>query len=174
MPRPCGDDEEAPARINAYFLGRDQAEAARFLTFGGRTPRQIAEKAANALERLLDRLAAGGIGKPHIVLAEVTKAGPGDRRDSGLVEEAALEAPGVEQDDALLQLGIAEETDVLGAVIEDLAIDLVAHHRDVRVFFEPGDEAVEFLARHDAARRIGRAVDDEEPGLRRDLLQHLL
>ena len=63
---------------------------------------------------------------------------------------------------------------MLGPVIEDLAVDLVAHHRDVRVAFEPGDEPVELGARHDAAGRIGRAVDDQQPGPRRDLLQHLL
>ena len=63
---------------------------------------------------------------------------------------------------------------MLGAVIENFAVDFVAHHRDVRMAFEPGDEAVEFGARHDAARRVGRAVDDQEAGPRRDLFQHLL
>ena len=63
---------------------------------------------------------------------------------------------------------------MLGAVIKDLAVDLVAHHRDLRVALEPGDEPVEFGARHDAAGRVGRAVDDDQPGARRDLVQHLV
>ena len=50
---------------------------------------------------------------------------------------------------------------MLSAVIEDFAIDLVAQDRDLRMALEPGDEPVEFGARHDAAGRIGRAVDDD-------------
>ncbi len=63
---------------------------------------------------------------------------------------------------------------MLGAVVENLAVDLVAHHRHLRVPLEPGDEPIEFGARHDAAGRVGRAVDDQEAGPRRDLGQHLL
>ena len=62
---------------------------------------------------------------------------------------------------------------MLGAVVEDLAVDLVAHHRDLGVVFEPGDETVEFDPRHDAAGRVGRAVDDDQPGARRYLVQDL-
>ena len=49
---------------------------------------------------------------------------------------------------------------MFGAVIKDLAIDLVAHHRDLRMALEPGDQPVELGPRHHAAGRIGRAVDD--------------
>ena len=58
---------------------------------------------------------------------------------------------------------------------EDLAVDFVAEHGDVRVPFQPGDQPVEALSRHcDAARRVGRAVDDDEPGARRDLIEDLV
>ncbi len=63
---------------------------------------------------------------------------------------------------------------MLGAVVKDLAVDFVAEHGDLRVPFEPGDQPVELVPRHDAARRVGRAVDDDEPGARRDLIEDLV
>src|SRR5438477_1553440 len=266
--RAAGDDSDGRSGFSAAGLGESGRLCLIFT-------RKVAEKLADAFDRLANRLDAAGVGKAQVILAECPKAGAGDRRDPGLVEQLALQvagavagprdvrervkrtarldaadprqriqrrdddfaplgegldhpldrlarafeggdagplrrridagmaidrqplgmreqrlrphavahtpaghriglAPAVEQDDLLADRGIGEQADMLGAVIEDLAIDLVAHDRDMRVLFETGDEAVEFGARHDAARRIGRAVDDQEPRLRRDLFQHLL
>ncbi len=63
---------------------------------------------------------------------------------------------------------------MLGAVVKDLAVDFVTEHGDLRVPFEPGDQAVELMPRHDAARRVGRAINDEEPRARRDLVEDLV
>ena len=63
---------------------------------------------------------------------------------------------------------------MLGPVIEDLAVDLIAEHDHLGVPFEPGDEAVELVPWDDTARRIGRAVDDHQAGARGDLVQHLV
>src|SRR6516164_500064 len=51
-------------------------------------------------------------------------------------------APPVEQDHAVADRRVAEQARMLGAVIEDLAVDLVAEDGDLRVALEPGDEPV--------------------------------
>src|SRR3954463_2950815 len=63
---------------------------------------------------------------------------------------------------------------MLGAVIDDLAINLITHDGNLWMALKPGDEPVEFGARHHAAGRISRAVDDQQPGLRRYFFQHLV
>ena len=83
-------------------------------------------------------------------------------------------APAVEQDQPVAQRRVAKKADVLGAVVKDLPVDFVAEYGDLRMPFEPGDQPVELVARHNAARRVGRAVDDDEPGARRDLVEDLV
>src|SRR5215208_4983493 len=83
-------------------------------------------------------------------------------------------APAVEQDHPLAQGWVLEKADMLCAVIDDLAIDLITHDGNLRMALKPGDEPVEFGARHHAAGRISRAVDDQQPGLRRYFFQHLV
>src|SRR5262249_57779080 len=48
-------------------------------------------------------------------------------------------APPVQQDHAVADRGVAEQAGMLSAVIEDLAVNLVAEHGDLRVTFESGD-----------------------------------
>src|SRR5260221_11913705 len=81
-------------------------------------------------------------------------------------------APAVEQDETVADRGIGQQADMLGAVIDHAAIDLVAHDGDVGETLEPGDEAVDLGARHDAAGRVGRAGEDDEAGPRGALRQH--
>ncbi len=83
-------------------------------------------------------------------------------------------APAVEQDDAVAQAWIGEQAHMPGAVIENLAIDLVAQDRHLRMALEPGRQLVELALRHHPAGRVGRAVEDHQPRPRRDLGQHLL
>src|SRR6266446_9319044 len=246
-----------------------------FYSFGHISDRQVAEKLADPLDRLHDRLAAVGVGKAQIALAKLTKARTGHSRDPGLVEQLALESAGIKtraayigerveraarlraakpgqaverRDDRLAALGeggdhsahrlaralqrrdpgklgggvdagmaidreplgraeqclgphpiaqppaghriglappveqdhtvadgwVAEQAAMFGAVIEDLAIDLVAEDGDLGMPREPGDQPVELFPRHDAARRIGRTVDDQQASARRNLVEHLL
>src|SRR5579864_1398200 len=76
----------------AYLLGINAGWSASFLAA---VARPVAEKAANPLHRLADRLEAVGIGKPDVILAECAKAGAGDRRHPFLVEQPALKGAGV-------------------------------------------------------------------------------
>src|SRR4029077_7236238 len=66
-----------------------------FYSFGHISGRQVAEKLADPLDRLDDCLAAVGIGKAQIVFAKLTKARTGHSRDTGLVEQLALERAGI-------------------------------------------------------------------------------
>src|SRR5215469_2229361 len=61
-------------------------------SFGHISGRQAAEKISYPLDRLRDRLAAVGIGKPYIAFAERAKAGAGNRRYPRLFEELALQS----------------------------------------------------------------------------------
>src|SRR6267142_1565652 len=67
-----------------------------FYSFGHISGRQVAEKLADPLERLDDRLAAVGVGKAQIALAELTEARAGHRCDPRFVEQLALQGAGVE------------------------------------------------------------------------------
>src|SRR5262249_28218718 len=71
-------------------------------------------------------------------------------------------APAVEEDEAVAYLRIAQEAHMLGPVIDHAAVDFIAHHRDVGEALEPFDEALDLAARHDAARWIGRTIEDDE------------
>src|SRR6516162_7676380 len=83
-------------------------------------------------------------------------------------------APPVEQNHPVADRGVAEQADMLGAIIEDLAVDLVAEHGDLGMALEPGDQPVELAARHDSTGRVGRAVDDQEPRPRGDFVEYFL
>ncbi len=58
-------------------------------------------------------------------------------------------------------------------IVAHPGIDLVRHDGDLGMVGEAGDERVELGLGHDPARGIGRAVDDDQPGLGGDLGQHL-
>ncbi len=59
------------------------------------------------------------------------------------------------------------------AVIDHVVVDLVRHHADIGKFLQAGDELVDLGLAGDAAGRIGRRIEDEQPRLRRDQLQRL-
>ena len=65
-------------------------------------------------------------------------------------------APAVEQDQPVADRFVAEQADMLAAVVEHPAVDLIAHHEDLRVILQALDQPVELLARHRAAGRVGR------------------
>src|SRR5438552_19098379 len=67
-----------------------------FYSFGHISGRQVAETLADPLDRLHDRLAAVGVGKAQIALAELTEAGAGYCRDPRLVEQLALQGAGLQ------------------------------------------------------------------------------
>ena len=51
---------------------------------------------------------------------------------------------------------------------------VVAHQRDLRMLLQAFDQLLDLQARHHAAGRIGRAVDDDQPRVRRDLAQDIV
>jgi len=73
----------------------------------------------------------------------------------------------VEDDRPVGHPGQARERDVLGAVVQDSGIDLVGQHEEVMTDGELGDP-LDVRGGQDAARRVGRRVDDEELRLRCD------
>src|SRR3546814_12528093 len=73
-------------------------------------------------------------------------------------------APAVQHDDAVADLRVLQQADVLAPVIEHLAVDLVRQDGHLRVGRQPLDQAVDLGARRHAAVRIGRAVEDAEAG----------
>ena len=83
-------------------------------------------------------------------------------------------APAVEHDHPVADRRIVEQRDMLAALVEQAAVDLVAHDGDVGMGLQPLGQAVEGFSGDDASRRVGRAVEHEEPGARRDLGQHLV
>ena len=60
------------------------------------------------------------------------------------------------------------------AVVNHMVVDLVRHDRDLGKSLQPRDELVHFALSGDAAGRIGRRVQDQEPRLRGDQLERLL
>ena len=59
------------------------------------------------------------------------------------------------------------------ALVEDPAVDLVGQDHEVVLAGDVGD-LLEVLARRDAAGRVGRRVDDDELGPRRDQRRQLV
>src|SRR5436190_841938 len=101
----------------------------------------IAEIFPNSVDRIGDRLSAVDVGVavdreplgiPEQRLRPYRVTQPPTCHRIGL-------APPVEEDQSVAQRRIAKKTDVLGAVVEDLAVDLVAEHGDVRVPFKPAN-----------------------------------
>src|SRR4029077_19962600 len=58
--------------------------------------RQISQKSADTLDRLVQVLEAVGVRNADVILAERAKAGAGDRRDSGAVQKLGLQCLAVE------------------------------------------------------------------------------
>src|SRR5207302_3309977 len=85
--RAAGDDSDGRSGFSAAGLGKS-GRLCLILT------RKVAEKLADAFDRLADRLDAAGVGKAQVILAERAKAGAGDRCHPGFVEELALHFPG--------------------------------------------------------------------------------
>src|SRR6266436_9890262 len=86
MPPCCATAKPAASSVNLPNL----------YSFGDISGRQVAEKLADPLDRLHDRLAAVGVGKAQIALAELTEARARHRRDPRFVEQLALQGAGVE------------------------------------------------------------------------------
>ena len=60
------------------------------------------------------------------------------------------------------------------SLVEDAGVDLVAEHGHVGPAFEPLDEALDLLPRVDPARRVRRAVEDDQARAFVDLAEHLV
>ena len=67
---------------------------------------------------------------------------------------------------------VLQQAGMLAPAIEHLAVDLVAEDGDLRMLLEPLHQLLDLVLGAGAARRVGRAVDDDQPGLRRDPRQH--
>ena len=82
--------------------------------------------------------------------------------------------PAVEQDQPVADLGIGEQRDVREPVVGHLPVDLVGEDRDVGKARQPFDQRVDLRLGGDAAGRVGRRIEDDQPRLGRDQVQRFL
>src|ERR1700758_1228050 len=71
--------------------------------------------------------------------------------------------PAVEQNEAITDRRVAEQTDMHLAIIEHVVVNLVRHDGDVGKALETSHKLVDFGFWRHAAGRIGGRVDDQEP-----------